>query len=140
STAVTYSGPESKQRNDRNDKCGYFETVKGDYLMSQLWVIKVPSELPATAKEKPKPESLTEGKKFSVAEFSWAPDSQRLAFSASANPSPASRDSSDIYVARVSDKGLTRLVSTSGPDRTPVWSPDGRRIAYQTAAGKEFFY
>src|SRR5689334_2430873 len=138
--AFTSTGPEPKTRKDRKEKFGEFEIVKGDYLMAQLWVIKVPAEMPATAKEKPKPESLTEGKKFSVSEFSWAPDSQRLAFSASANPSPASRDSSDIYVARLSDKGLTRLVATSGPDRTPVWSPDGRRIAYQTAAGKEFFY
>jgi dipeptidyl aminopeptidase/acylaminoacyl peptidase len=138
--AFTSTGPEPKQRKDRKDKFGDFEIVKGDYLMSQLWVIKVPAEMPATAKEKPKPESLTAGKKFSVTEFSWAPDSQRLAFSAAANPSPAARDSSDIFVARVSDKGLTRLVSTSGPDRTPVWSPDGRRIAYQTAAGKEYFY
>ena len=138
--AFTSTGPEPKARKDRKDKFGEFEIVKGDYLMSQLWVIKVPAELPAPAKEKPKPESLTEGKKFSVGDFSWAPDSQRLVFSAASTPSPASRDTSDIYVVRVTDKGLTRLVSTGGPDVNPVWSPDGRQIAFQTAAGKEFFY
>src|SRR5579883_1092699 len=74
--AFTSSGPEPKAHKDRKEKYGDFEIVKGDYLMSQLWVIKVPAELPAIAKEKPKPESLTAGKKFSVGEFSWAPDSQ----------------------------------------------------------------
>ena len=140
SIAFTSTGPEPKARKERKDKFGEFEIVKGDYLMSQLWVIKAPAELPAQAKEKPKPESLTEGKTFSVGEFSWAPDSQRLVFSAAANPSPAARGTSDIYVVRVSDKGLTRLVTTGGPDVNPIWSPDGRQIAFQTAAGKEFFY
>ena len=138
--AFSSTGPEPKTRKDRKDKFGEFEIVKGDYLMAQLWVIKVPAEMPAQAKEKPKPESLTEGKTFSVGDFSWAPDSQRLVFSAAANPSPAARDSSDIYVVRVSDKGMTRLVSTAGPDVNPMWSPDGRQIAFQTAAGNEFFY
>jgi dipeptidyl aminopeptidase/acylaminoacyl peptidase len=138
--AFTSTGPEPKSRKDRKEKFGEFEVVKNDYLMAQLWVIKVPAELPAQAKEKPKPESLTEGKTFSVGEFAWAPNSERLVFNAMANPSPAARDTSDIYVVRVSDKGLTRLVSTGGPDVNPVWSPDGRQIAFQTAAGAEYFY
>src|SRR5262249_53853856 len=51
-----------------------------------------------------------------------------------------SSDSSDIYVIRVSDKSIKRVVDTRGPDTGPVWSPDGSQIAYHTANGKEFFY
>ena len=140
SIAFTSTGPEPKTRKDRKEKYGEFEIVKGDYLMAQLWVIKVPAEVAAQAKEKPKPESLTEGQPYSVGQFTWSPDAQRLAFSAAANPSPAAGGSSDIYVVRASDKGLKRLVSSSGPDVNPIWSPDGRQIAFQTAAGKEYFY
>jgi dipeptidyl aminopeptidase/acylaminoacyl peptidase len=140
SIAFTSTGPEPKARKDRKEKYGEFDIVKGDYLMAQLWVIKVPAEVSAQAKEKPTPESLTEGQPFSVGQFAWSPDAQRLAFSATTNPSPAARGSSDIYVVRASDKGLKHLVSSSGPDVNPIWSPDGRQIAFQTAAGKEYFY
>ena len=115
--------PRAESRKERKEKYGDFQIVQGDYQMSQLWVIKVPGELPAQAKEKPKPESLTEGAAYSVADFAWSPDSRRIAFSASKNPSPALAESSDIYVVRLSDRGIQRLVSTKGPDSNPVWSP-----------------
>ena len=57
SIAFTSTGPDAKARKDRKDKYGEFEIVKGDYPMAQLWVIKVPAELPARPQEKPKPEA-----------------------------------------------------------------------------------
>jgi len=134
--AFTSTGPEPEARKDRKKKYGEFEIVKNDYQMSHLWVVKAPSEFG----EMPKPEQLTSGEKFTVGGFSWSPDSQRIAFAGARDPSPASGETTDIYLVRVVDKGVTKLVSTQGPDRNPVWSPDGKQIAFETAAGEEFFY
>jgi Tol biopolymer transport system component len=62
----------------------------------------------------------------------WAPNSRRLAFSAlNATVDPScSRDcyGSSVFVIDVDGAGL-RLVATSA--RNPVWSPNGRLLAYE---------
>ena len=126
--AFTSTGPESKARKDRREKFGDFEIVGGDYTMVHLWTLN-PEE------EKPKPEALTSGTAFSVAAFRWSPDSKRIAFSATRDPDLSSGDTADIYLVRLSDKYVRKLVDTAGPDRNPVWSPDGTQIAYETGGG-----
>ena len=134
--AYTSAGPEDKPRKDRKDKYGEFEIVKNDYTLLHLWSIPVPTD----AKDKPKPEQLTQSRSFTVGQFTWSPDSKRIAFAAAKDPDLSSQDTADIYVLRLSDKFLKKLVETSGPDRNPVWSPDGSEIAYETANGKQFHY
>jgi Tol biopolymer transport system component len=75
-----------------------------------------------------------------VGSFSWSPDSTRIAFSATQDPDLGSMHTADIYVLTVATKAVKKVVDTKGPDRNPVWSPDSRRIAYETANGQEFFY
>ena len=132
--AYVAAGPDSKAKKDRNEKYGEFELVNGDYTMNHLWTIKVPAEV----KDFPKPEQLTQSKAFTVGEFSWAPDSKRIAFSAARDPDLSSAGTSDIYTLRLSDKFLRKLVDTRGPDRNPIWSPDGKEIAFETAEGREY--
>lgn len=54
----------------------------------------------------------------------WSPDGTRLLF--------VSRRSGDeeIYVARADGTGITRLTRLPGPDLSPAWSSDGRRIVW----------
>src|ERR1051325_10289500 len=99
--------------------------------MTHLWLIKADDE-------KAKPEALTTGTDFSVSGFSWSPDSKRVAFSATRDPDLSSSATADIYVVRVSDKYVKKLVDSAGPDRNPLWSPDGTEIAYE--AGHEFSF
>ncbi len=136
SIAYTSSGPESKSRKERKEKYGEFEVVKNDYTLNHLWLIPVPEDL----KEKPKPEQLTQSHSFTVNQFSWSPDSKRIAFAATRDPDLSSQDTSDIYVLRLSDKFLKKLVETRGPDRNPLWSPDGSEIAFETAAGQDVHF
>ena len=126
--AFTSTGPESKARKDRKEKFGDFEIVGGDYTMVHLWTLNADEE-------KPKPEPLTSGTGFSVGGFQWSPDSKRVAFSAARDPDLSSGDSADIYVVRVSDKYVKKLVDSPDPDRDPIWSPDGTEIAYEAGGG-----
>jgi dipeptidyl aminopeptidase/acylaminoacyl peptidase len=135
--AFTAGDAESKARKDRKEKYGEFEVVQADYTFTHLWMVDAPAEV---KEKKPEPARLTEGFSFSVGGFSWSPDSGRIAFSAAKDPDLSSSATSDIYVLSVSDKGMKRIVDTKGPDSNPVWSPDGRQIAYQTANGREFFF
>lgn len=135
--AFTASDPESKASKDRKEKYGGVEFVDQDYTMSHLWVVEVPEE---SSGKMPEPKRLTEGEAFTVEDFAWSPEGTRIAFSAAKDPSPASGGTSDIYVVSVADKALKKIVDLPGPDSNPVWSPDGREIAFQTANGREFYY
>jgi dipeptidyl aminopeptidase/acylaminoacyl peptidase len=135
--AFTSPDPDTKARKDRKEKYGEFETVQADYTFTHLWMIDLPAEV---QDKKPEPARLTEGSSFTVSAFSWSPDSSRIVFSAAKDPDLGASDTSDIYVLNVSDKAIKKIVDTKGPDGNPVWSPDGRQIAYQTANGREFFY
>ncbi|MEK6410935.1 MAG: S9 family peptidase [Acidobacteriota bacterium] len=135
--AFTAGNPESKARKDRKERYGDFEIVQTDYSFTHLWMIDAPAELKDM---KPEPVRLTEGSSLSVNGFSWSPDSKRVAFSAAKDPDLSSSGTSDIFVLNVGDKAMKRIVETKGPDGNPLWSPDGRQIAYQTANGREFFF
>jgi dipeptidyl aminopeptidase/acylaminoacyl peptidase len=135
--AFTGVEPESKARKERKEKYGEFEVVKGDYTLTQLWMI----EVPADAKEKKaEPARLTGSNEFTVGGFNWSPDSTRIAFSATKDPDLGSSDTGDIYVLNVADKAVKKIVDTRGPDSSPVWSPDGRQVAFETSNAREFFF
>ena len=129
--AFTSPGAESKARKSRKEKYGDFEIVDGDYTMVQLWTINA-------GEEKPTPQPLTTGAGFSVDAFRWSPDSKSIAFSATRDPALSSGDTADIYVVRLSDKYVKKVIDKPGPDRNPVWSPDGAEIAFE--AGGEYSF
>jgi Tol biopolymer transport system component len=55
---------------------------------------------------------------------SWSPDGTRLAF-----VSHRSGDE-ELYVANADGSGITRLTRIPGPDLSPAWSSDGRKLAW----------
>jgi dipeptidyl aminopeptidase/acylaminoacyl peptidase len=138
--AYTSTGPEPKAKKDRKDKYGEFTVVQGDYAMDRLWVIAAPAEVPTDPKLRPKPEALTPPDSLSVDDFSWSPDSKRIAFTAARDPDLSSSGTAAVYVVNRSDKFVKKLVTTRGPHRHPRWSPDGRQIVFSTSNGQEFYY
>ncbi len=82
------------------------------------------------------------GRPLHVRDFSWAPDGRRLAVSHTPDPLLAGGDRADLAVVDAATGALRPLVTGPGPDDSPVWSPDGRRILFSTAGGdtSAFFY
>ncbi len=135
--AFTMSDPETKANKDRKEKYGEFDIVQGEYTFTHLWVADPAG---AAADKLPEPKRLTEGTAFTVGGFEWAPDSKRIAFSATKDPDLGSSDTADIYVLNVADKSFKKIVDTKGPDGSPVWSPDGMQIAYETSNARPDYY
>ena len=64
----------------------------------------------------------------------WSPDGTKIAFhSLRDEPAPLSCDqfcNYEVYVMNADGSGLTRLTNHFAADITPVWSPDGTKIAF----------
>src|SRR5712671_7644570 len=134
--AFSMTDPEPKTLKDRKEKYGEYSVVHADYQMMHLWTTEVPGGGALVAE----PKRLTDGDKFSVGEFSWSPDGTRIAFSAQRDTDLISSETADLYVVTLSDGLVKKIVSTPGPDTNPQWSPNGKNIAFETAAGAKYYY
>ena len=89
-----------------------------------------------------KMEQLTNGR-YDEESPAWSPDGTKLAFVSNRSDDPDKNQNTDIYVIEAR-KGATMkpLTTWSGSDSDPVWSPDGKQIAYRrsTAAGNFLMY
>jgi dipeptidyl aminopeptidase/acylaminoacyl peptidase len=73
---------------------------------------------------------------LNVEKFNWSPDGRRIAYSASIGQEAfIPYMYTEIYVAEV-ESGLTRqITSDPGANTAPLWSPDGRWIAFHSQHG-----
>jgi dipeptidyl aminopeptidase/acylaminoacyl peptidase len=85
-------------------------------------------------------QQLTSGEQFTVGGFSWSPDSKRIAFAAQRDPDLGSSGTQQIYVLDLADLHVRKLLDAGGPNSNPIWSPDGKQIAYVTSNGSQFHY
>ena len=140
SIAFTSAGPDTKAKKDRKEKYGEFDVIGGDYANVRLWLVKTPAGIPADPKQRPQPDALTQGDKFSVGDFEWSPDSKHIAFSAARDTDLSSSGTAQIYTVDVSDKLVRKLLDSKGPNSRPRWSPDGTQLAFVTGNGDPFFF
>jgi hypothetical protein len=73
---------------------------------------------------------------YDDSEPAWSPDGHDLAFTSNRTDDPDSNEDTDIWRASVDapNEPPVRVGSSKGADSEPVWSPDGRWIAYASAA------
>lgn len=74
---------------------------------------------------------------LNVLDFDWAPDASRLAITAAGDASYSSYMRADLYIVDRKTGALRSLVAMPGREAQPMWSPDGRWIAFLTQNGVE---
>jgi dipeptidyl aminopeptidase/acylaminoacyl peptidase len=137
--AFIAADPEAKPEKDRKEKYSDYEVFEEDYRQSQLWAVDVGSALknflPVKARQ------ITHDSALNVAEFAWSPDSARISFGATPNPFLTARGEQDIYLVELQhDNAVHKIVALPGPDGDPVFSPDGKQLAFATALGAAYYY
>ena len=94
-------------------------TSFSDNLRTHVWVVEV---------ERPLPQQLTSGAFYDHA-VSFSPRGDEIAFLSNHEPDPDALNNSDIFAVDLG--GQTRQITqTRGCEYDPVWSPDGKFIAY----------
>jgi dipeptidyl aminopeptidase/acylaminoacyl peptidase len=139
SIAFAANPAETKASKDRKEKYSDFDVYEKDYEQNQLWLADVAaalkSFLPVDAKQ------LTSDLSLNVSSFAWSPDSTRIAFSATKNPLLAFGGDEDIYLLDLTkNNAVKKIVALEGPDGSPMFSPDGKQLAFSTALAQPYFF
>jgi dipeptidyl aminopeptidase/acylaminoacyl peptidase len=71
-----------------------------------------------------------------VVDFSWAPDSRRIAFASQPSPRIPDMFKTDLFAVDLDTRTVRDLVRREGVDTTPRWSPDGATVAFLSTAGR----
>jgi dipeptidyl aminopeptidase/acylaminoacyl peptidase len=144
--AVLFTAAErpTKAGKARKERYSAYEVIEKDYEQNQLWWVDAAAAIKATAPQAAK--QLTFDPTLSINSFAISPDSTRVAFSAAHNPLLAFMKDEHIYLMDLprSTSGpasVSKIVAMSGPDRSPIFSPDGKQLAFVTSLGQpKFFY
>jgi dipeptidyl aminopeptidase/acylaminoacyl peptidase len=136
SIAYTTSDANQQEAKARKDHLGEFEVVRKEYNHSHIWTFDIAEALNALVTGTQR----TKGKDLNVTSFSWSPDGKQIAFSATNNPDLINGHTSDIYLLKLADNSIKKLVSQPGPDNNPQWSFDGKQIVFSSAMGNPRFF
>jgi len=77
------------------------------------------------------PRQITSGDFNHGGQLAWTPDGESIVFSANRNDDWEYRTrNSDLWSVNVASGEMAQLTTRDGPDGSPVFSPDGSKIAY----------
>ena len=67
-------------------------------------------------------------------DYAISPDGQEVCFAMNADPVPATSTNSDLYVVSMAGGPARKITITPGADASPLYSPDGKYIAWRAPA------
>ena len=118
--------PEIQSQSRRTDDPRVIDRIQyksrtsfSDNQRTHVWVVDV---------ERPVPLQLTSGLFYDHA-VSFSPRGEEIVFLSNREPDPDANNNSDIFAVDLGGQ-TRRLTDTRGCEYDPVWSPDGRAIAY----------
>jgi acylaminoacyl-peptidase len=77
------------------------------------------------------PRQITSGDFNHNGPLAWSPDGTRIVLSSNRNDDWEYHGrNTDLWSVSIADGAMTQLTDRDGPDEAPVFSPDGRKIAY----------
>ena len=65
-------------------------------------------------------------------QYSFSPDGKEVAYSANLDKVEATSTNSDIFLVSVAGGAAKKITTNPGSDSTPIYSPDGKYIAYRS--------
>jgi dipeptidyl aminopeptidase/acylaminoacyl peptidase len=144
--SILFTAPEkaNKASKSRKERYSAFEVIEKDYEQNQLWSVDTEAAIKVTAPQLAR--QLTFDLALNINTFAISPDCSRVAFSAGRNPLLAFIKDEDIYLmdlpSATSGAGkVSKIVGLAGPDRSPMFSLDGKQLAFVTSLGQpQFFY
>jgi dipeptidyl aminopeptidase/acylaminoacyl peptidase len=140
----TAAEPSSKAGKARKERYSSYDVVEKDFEQHQLWWIDAAAGIKALQPQAA--QQLTSDSALSIKSFAISPQSDRIAFSAGHNPLLAFIEDEDIYLMDLPRAGsvpgaVSKIVALPGPDRSPLFSLDGKQLAFVTSLGQpKFFY
>ncbi|HSZ09353.1 MAG TPA: S9 family peptidase [Steroidobacteraceae bacterium] len=143
--AILFTAAErpSKASKARKDRYSAYDVVEKDYEQNQLWWVDAAAAIKATAPQTAK--QLTFDPALNINSFAISADGTRVAFSAARTPLLAFLQEEHIYLMELPGAGVapkvSKIVALTGPDSSPMFSPDGKQLAFVTSLGQpKFFY
>jgi len=128
--------PDPKGEEKKILNFGEFQEVDGDDHY-RLWVTDVSN---AEKSGKLNAHRITGSDCAGIAGFRWSPDSSAIAFAASAREAYDPIGALDIYVGTMADGSLRCVAHGDGPQMNPVWSPDGKEVAYESTPSSTYAF
>jgi len=134
--AYTATEPTAQPLKDRKEYYGDYDVVRGGYSYVHIWTLDVAEAMksPIAGKQR------TRKSDFSVGSFAWSPDGSSIAFSATINPDLVQGTTGDLYLLKLSDDSVKKIVDLPGPDSNPRFSPDGKQIVFSSVMGEKLYF
>lgn len=128
--AFTMVDPLSEEQQRRQREREDVNVMGADLRYAHLYVVEVSqgdTEMPGI-------ERITEGE-FHVGHFDWSPDDRNIVFDHQPRPGLEYHVRTNISVVPSTGGDIELLVDLGGSDASPVYSPDGRYLAFTTDQG-----